>query len=202
MATLVMIYGQSGTGKSTSLRNFKAEDVAVVSVSGKPLPFRTDLKTFKTNDYRRIKEALSKTDRKSIVIDDATYLMADKVLSQADVGGYAKWTILAKEFADFLLFCQNLPDDKIVYIIGHTDIDGNGREHFKSYGKMLDDALCTVEARFVIVLKSLALDGKYYFETHNNGSNTVKSPLGLFEEDRIENDLKAVDTAIREYWNF
>lgn len=201
MSIMSMIIGQSGTGKSTSLRNFKPEDVAVVCASGKPLPFRSALKAYCSNDYNAIKRAISGTDRKTIVIDDSTFLMADRVLAEATTGGYAKWAILAKEFADFLLFLSKLPDDRTVYIIGHTDFDSStNREHFKSYGKMLDDALCSVEARFVMVLKTTVRDGKYCFLTHNSGNDTVKSPVGLFEEDYIDNDLAAVDKAVREFW--
>ena len=72
-----MVYGQSGTGKSTSLRNFGRDDVAIVNVSGKPLPFRNDLKTFKSDNYAAITRAIKAAPQKSIVIDDATYLMVN-----------------------------------------------------------------------------------------------------------------------------
>jgi hypothetical protein len=200
MAVLVMIYGQSGTGKSTSLRNFKNEDVAVVNVSGKPLPFRGDIKTYNSDNYTKIMAAISKTDRKSIVIDDATYLMVNEFMRTAKQTGYQKYTDMACSFNQLIEFAASLPDDKIVYFMGHSDQADDGREHFKTIGKMLDNYV-TVEGRFTIVLKTVVQDGKYMFSTQNNGQDTVKSPLGLFDKPLIDNDLKYVDEKIREYWD-
>lgn len=199
MAVLVMVYGQSGTGKSTSLRNFKNEEVAVVNVSGKPLPFRGDVKPYNSDNYQKIMAAIQGTDRKSIVIDDATYLMVNAFMRNAKVVGYQKYTDMAYDFNALVEFCANLPDDKIVYFMGHSDQADDGREHFKTIGKMLDNYV-TLEGRFTIVLKTVVQDGKYMFSTQNNGQDTVKTPMGLFEQPLIDNDLKAVDEAIREYW--
>ena len=199
MAILCMLYGQSGTGKSTSLRNFAENEVAVINVSGKPMPFRTKLQTYNTDDYNKILKALTKTERKSIVIDDATYLMVNAFMRTAKQTGYQKYTDMAYDFNSLVDFASKLPDDVIVYFIGHSDQADDGREHFKTIGKMLDNYV-TLEGKFTIVLKTIVQDGKYYFATHNNGQDTVKSPMGLFEADLIDNDLKAVDMAIREYW--
>ena len=199
MAVLVMVYGQSGTGKSTSLRNFEPSEVAVVNVSGKPMPFRTKLQTYNTDDYGKILNALSKTERKSIVIDDATYLMVGEFMRNAKVSGYQKYTDMAVSFNNLIEYASKLPDDVIVYFLGHSEQMDDGREHFKTIGKMLDNYV-TVEGKFTIVLKTVVQDGKYMFSTHNSGQDTVKSPMGLFESDFIDNDLKAVDSSIREYW--
>lgn len=199
MSVLCMIYGQSGTGKSTSLRNFKNEDIAVVNVSGKPLPFRGDIKPYNSDNYQKIMAAIAKTERKSIVIDDATYLMVNEFMRTAKQTGYQKYTDMACSFNQLIEFAASLPDDKIVYFIGHSDQSDDGREHFKTIGKMLDNYV-TVEGRFTIVLKTVVQDGRYLFSTQNNGQDTVKSPIGLFENALIDNDLKAVDDAIREYW--
>ena len=199
MAVLVMAYGQSGTGKSTSLRNFKNEEVAVVNVSGKPLPFRGDIKPYNSDNYQKIMAAIQGTDRKSIVIDDATYLMVNAFMRNAKVVGYQKYTDMAYDFNALVEFCANLPDEKIVYFQGHSDQADDGREHFKTIGKMLDNYV-TLEGRFTIVLKTVVQDGKYMFSTQNNGQDTVKSPMGMFEHALIDNDLKAVDDTIREYW--
>lgn len=199
MAVLVMVYGQSGTGKSTSLRNFKNEDVAVVNVSGKPLPFRGDIKPYNSDNYTKIMAAIKGTERKSIVIDDATYLMVNEFMRTAKQTGYQKYTDMAVSFNQLIEFAASLPDDKIVYFMGHSDQADDGREHFKTIGKMLDNYV-TVEGRFTIVLKTVVQDGKYMFATQNNGQDTVKSPMGMFDAALIDNDLKAVDDAIREYW--
>lgn len=200
MAILCMIYGQSGTGKSTSLRNFNADEVAIINVSGKPLPFRNKMHTYNTDDYVKIMNALSKTERKSIVIDDATYLMVGEFMRNAKVTGYQKYTDMALNFNALIDSAAKLPDDVIVYFIGHSEHADDGREYFKTIGKMLDNYV-TVEGKFTIVLKTVVQDGRYLFSTHNNGQDTVKSPMGLFEQDFIDNDLKAVDSAIREYWS-
>ena len=199
MAVLVMIYGQSGTGKSTSLRNFTNDEVAVINVSGKPLPFRNKLTTYDTDSYTKISGALNKIERKSIVIDDATYLMVNEFMRTAKVTGYQKYTDMAVNFNSLVAQASQLANDKIVYFLGHSDLKDDGTEHFKTIGKMLDNYV-TVEGKFTIVLKTVVQDGKYYFSTHNSGQDTVKSPLGMFEDNYVDNDLKAVDTIIREYY--
>ena len=199
MAVLVMIYGQSGTGKSTSLRNFTNDEVAVINVSGKPLPFRSKLTTYDTDSYTKISSALGKIERKSIVIDDATYLMVNEFMRTAKVTGYQKYTDMAVNFNSLVAQASQLANDKIVYFLGHSDLKEDGTEHFKTIGKMLDNYV-TVEGKFTIVLKTVVQDGKYYFSTHNSGQDTVKSPLGMFEDNYVDNDLKAVDTIIREYY--
>lgn len=199
MSTLVMVYGQSGTGKSTSLRNFESNEVSVINVSGKPLPFRKKLPTWSTNDYGAISSVLPKITSPSIVIDDATYLMVDEYMRNAKITGYQKYTDIAKHFFDLLETARNLPDNKIIYFIGHSEQADDGREHFKTIGKMLDNTV-TIEGKFSIVLKTVVKDGKYYFSTQNSGQDTVKSPMGMFDEPYIENDLKAVDAAIRRFY--
>lgn len=200
MAIIVMIYGQSGTGKSTSLRNFATDDVAIVNVSGKPLPFKNKLKTYNSDNYSKIEKAIAAAPQQSIVIDDATYLMVNEFMRNAKVIGYQKFTDMALSFNHLVEFAAKLPDDKIVYFLGHSDQMDDGREHFKTIGKMLDNYV-TLEGRFTIVLKTVVQDGRYCFQTHNNGQDTVKSPLGMFDQDLIDNDLKAVDSVIREYYD-
>ena len=194
-----MIYGQSGTGKSTSLRNFTNDEVAVINVSGKPLPFRSKLTTYDTDNYAKISSALGKIERKSIVIDDATYLMVNEFMRTAKVAGYQKYTDMAVNFNSLVAQASQLASDKIVYFLGHSDLKEDGTEHFKTIGKMLDNYV-TVEGKFTIVLKTVVQDGKYYFSTHNSGQDTVKSPLGMFDDNYVDNDLKAIDTIIREYY--
>ena len=200
MAIVVMIYGQSGTGKSTSLRNFGTE-AAIINVSGKPMPYRTKVPTYNTNDYAKVMNALAKTKCNTIVIDDATYLMVDELMrnASAKVKGYDQYSTLACNFYNLVKFAQSLPNEKIVYFLGHSEQMDDGREHFKTIGKMLDNYV-TLEGEFTIVLKTTVRDGKYFFSTHNNGQDTVKSPMDMFDSDLIPNDLKMVDDTIREYW--
>lgn len=200
MSVLTMIYGQSGSGKTSALRNFTTEEVAVINVSGKPLPFRSSLKVLSSNDYTTILSWLPKIKQPSIVIDDATYLMVDQFMAYSQVKGYEKYNIMAYNFSNLIEAARSLPADKIVYFMGHSEQMDDGREHFKTIGKMLDNYV-TLEGKFTTVLKTVVKDGNYYFSTHNNGYDTVKSPIGMFAEDLIDNDLKAVDDVMREYWN-
>ena len=199
MAIIVMVYGQSGTGKSTSLRNFKPEDVCIVNVSGKPLPFKSKHKTFNTDDYMAIDAAIKKAPAKSIVIDDATYLMTGEYMRTAKVTGYQKLTDMALNYYTLVKAAAALPSDKIVYFMGHSDVDQNGNEKFKTIGKLLDEKI-TLEGMFTIVLKTVVTDGKYQFSTRNSGQDTVKTPLGMFNDVLIDNDLAMVDKTIREYY--
>lgn len=196
----VLVLGESGTGKSTSLRNFEPNEVGVINVSGKPLPFRKKLPTVNTDDYGKIKSILANSKAKSIVIDDATYLMVNAYMRQADVKGYDKFTTMAQNYWSLVYFVEKeLPDDTIVYFMSHIERDQNGNEKAKTVGKMIDSAV-TFEGMFAIVLKTKVADGKYYFTTHNSGFDTVKSPMGMFEDDEIPNDLKLVDSTIRDYY--
>jgi hypothetical protein len=199
MAVLVMVYGQSGTGKSTSLRDFEPNEVSVINVSGKPMPFRKKLPTCITNNYQEIMKGLPRIKTPSIVIDDATYLMVDQFMREAKVTGYQKFTDMALNFNNLIETARNLPADKIVYFVGHSEQADDGREHFKTIGKMLDNYV-TLEGKFSIVLKTVVKDGAFYFSTKNNGQDTVKTPMDMFQTDLIDNDLKAVDVAIREYY--
>lgn len=200
MAIPVLIMGHSGSGKSTSMRNFKAEEIGVISVVKKPLPFRSDIKPYNSDDYTKIMEVLLKSKRKTFVIDDCQYLMANEFMRTAKVNGYQKFTDLALNFWNLVQFVtNNLPDDVIVYFLAHTEVDANGNEKMKTIGKMLDEKI-TVEGLFTIVLKTSVQDGKYSFTTQTNGQDTVKSPMGLFSETMIDNDLKFVDETIREFY--
>ena len=201
MGIPVMIFGESGSGKSTSLRNFKAGEVSVINVSKKPMPFRNNgLVIVNTNDYQRITSLLLKSQRKSIVIDDATYLLVEEFMKTAKTVGFQKFTDMALNFYQLVqLVIDKLPPEKIVYFLGHIDRDANGNERFKTIGKLLDEKV-TLEGLFTIVLKTEVHDRRYTFATQTNGMDTVKSPMGMFEQLQIDNDLQFVDKKIREYY--
>jgi hypothetical protein len=201
MAILVMILGESGTGKSASLRNFKKEDLAVVNVIGKPLPFRSKgFESINSDDYGEIRNFLKKTTKQSIVIDDAQYLMANEYMRRAKETGYQKFTDIGQNFWSLMNYCRQLPDDVIVYFLQHTETSADGSTtKAKTIGKMLDEKI-SLEGMCTIVLRTSVEDGVYSFTTHNSGQDTVKSPVGMFEPDLIPNDLKIVDGHIREYY--
>jgi len=193
--------GASGSGKSASMRNFKGGEIGVINVSSKPLPFRNTIKTVNTDNYAKIIPVLHGAKTKRIVIDDCQYLMANEFMRSAKVTGYQKFTDIALNFWNLIQTVINdLPDDMIIYFLAHTEIDANGNEKMKTIGKMLDDKI-TLEGLFTIVLKTEVADGKYQFSTQTNGQDTVKSPMGMFDQQYIDNDLKMVDDVIREYYN-
>lgn len=199
MGIPVLILGESGSGKSASLRNFKEGEVGIINVSSKPLPFKTKLKPFNSDNYMQIESVIKKAKAKSIVIDDAQYLQANEYMRNAKVQGYQKFTDIALNFWTLVqMVIKDLPDDVIVYFLGHIETDANGKEKFKTIGKMTDNY--SVEGMCTIVLKTLVRDGKYLFTTQTNGMDTVKSPMGMFKETEIDNDLKAVDQTIRKYY--
>ena len=203
MGIPVMILGESGAGKSASLRNFQPGEVAIINVAGKPLPFRTRLKTYISDDYNQVTAAIRGyvgKGAKSIVIDDSQYLMADEFMRRAKENGFQKFTDIGKNYFDLISLVKTLPDDRIVYFLSHLTTDDQGRERCKTIGKLLDEKI-TVEGLFTIVLKTQVKDGHYYFSTQNNGMDTVKSPIGMFEDSLTENDLKTIDLTIREYYN-
>ena len=199
MGIPVMIYGQSGSGKSTSLRNFPPDQICVVNVSGKPLPFKSKIQTYNCDDYMKIDTAIRTAPANAIVIDDATYLMTNEFMRGAKTSGYQKFTDMALNFWTLIQTAIRLPEEKVIYFLGHVDLDQNGNEKCKTIGKLLDEKV-TLEGLFTIVLKTVVTDGKYQFSTQTNGTDTVKSPMGMFREAFIENDLLSVDAAIREYW--
>ena len=202
MGIPVMILGESGTGKSASLRNFGSDDVAVINVAGKPLPFRNKLNVWKCDEYAKIRAALLKSPNiPAFVVDDAQYLMANEFMRRSDERGYDKFTEIAKNFWSLVLetVAQKMPDNQIVYFLMHTDTADDGRVRAKTIGKMLNEKI-TLEGLFTIVLRTNVSDGVYTFRTVNSGSDTVKAPMGMFAASEIDNDLKAVDTAIREYY--
>lgn len=200
MAKKVLIIGESGTGKSASLRNFDASEVLVINVAGKDLPFRSSgWEIVSTDNYRTVKQAMTKTNKKVIVIDDVQYLMANEFMRRASEKGFDKFTEIGQNYWDLQQAINALPNDVIVYELSHLDRDQNGNEKVKTIGKLLDEKI-TVEGMFTIVLKTTVNDGKYQFQTQNSGHDTCKSPIGLFKDMFIDNDLKAVDTAVREYY--
>ena len=204
MAIPVILMGRSGTGKSTSLRTMPEDSFALINVIGKPLPFRNGIKSFVSTDYGKIKAALSNAKSKSIVIDDAGYLITDMFMTRHSSAGsgngvYSLYNDIGDSFYSLIRFISmELPQDMIVYIVMHEDADDMGRSKIKTIGKLLDEKV-TVEGMVSVVIRSDNADGEYTFQT--NGEGIVKSPEGMFESERMPNDLKAVDDAIRDYWN-
>ena len=200
MGMPILILGESGTGKTTSLRNFKEGEIAVVNVTGKALPFRGKFEMLKaTTDAQQILKFMRGTTAKRIVIDDCQYIMSFQYMRRIKENGWEKFNELQSDFFTIIDAVASLPDDVIVYFLSHLETKDDGRQKIKTIGKMLDEKI-TLEGMFTTVLKTHVSDGKYYFLTQNSGNDTVKSPLGMFADFAIDNDLKYVDEKIRNYY--
>lgn len=210
MSISSLIIGDSGTGKTTSLRNFSPQDVLLIQSVRKPLPFRSKDWTsfsagnptgnvFITDRSDEIMTIMLKTRRKIIVLDDFQYILANEFMRRSEERGFDKFTDIGRHAWDVITTANNLPADVRVYILGHTQADDFGRVKVKTIGKLLDEKI-VIEGMFSIVLRTVVSDGRYMFSTRNNGNDTVKTPIGLFETDVIENDLAAVDQAITAYY--
>lgn len=199
MGVPVLVLGASGSGKSTSMRNFSEDEIGVFNVAGKPLPFRKKLPKVDNATYEKIYKVLKKPERKKYVIDDSQYLMAFESFDHAKETGYGKFTNMALNFRNLIDFIiRGTPADCIVYMLHHTELSDDGKLKAKTLGKMLDNQL-TVEGLFSIVLLCQVEGREHYFITNSDGSNPAKSPMDMFEM-KIDNDLKFVDTTIREYY--
>lgn len=212
MALPVLVIGRSGSGKTYSLKNFEPSEVGVISVEKGRLPFKSGIKTVRVPKdptkgeardaaqlnaakYAWIQRAIQNAKVPVIVIDDSQYLLVNELFDRTYEKGYDKFTSMASKFRDLIHFVNELENDNlIVYFLHHSEIDTDGREKVKTIGKMLDEKL-TVEGCFDIVL--YCQDHKFF--TQANGQSTAKSPEGMFDLE-IPNDLKAVDNAIRDYY--
>lgn len=196
----VLILGHSGSGKSASMRNCTPDRFGVVNVQGKPLPFKSNLTLFNSDNYEDIKKVLNTSKAKSIVIDDSQYLMSHEFMYRANEKGYDKFSQIGTNFFRLLETIRKLPNDKIVYLLHHIETnESDGREKAKTVGKMVDNYI-VVEGCFAIVLKAVADNKGYFFRTKTNGIDPVKAPIDMFSEDQIDNDLMMVDDTIREFY--
>lgn len=206
MGLPVLIMGKSGSGKSTSLRNFKKGEIGIIRVLDKPFPFRNDLDSIVTDQYSKVCDILSKAKAETLIIDDAGYLITNQFMrghstASAGNGVFQFYNKVGDSFWKLLEFImKKLPDNKIVYILMHEDKNEEGDIKPKTIGKMLDEKVC-VEGMFTICLRSGIKNGKYVFYTNTTDHDVSKTPMGMFEEETIDNDLKMVNETIREYYN-
>lgn len=206
MGIPVLVIGASGHGKSASLRNFKKGEIGIINVLGKPLPFKNDLPSISTDDYNKVKQTLDRAKALPLVIDDAGYLMVNAFMNGHSATGagnaiFGFYNVIGDNFWSLVQFIIHLlPPEKIVYLFMHEDQNDFGTVKPKTIGKMIDEKVC-LEGMFTIVLRAVKSNGKYVFKTQSDGMDVSKSPIGMFNSEEIDNDLKAVDKAIREYYN-
>lgn len=203
MAEKVLIMGESGTGKSTSMRNLDPVKTAIINPVGKSLPFKgkfdmlnSETDSGKIVDYMK-KQA--KAGKKIFVVDDFQYILSIPYMNRIKEAGWDKWNDFGANYFEIVEACADLPDDVVVYYMTHTETLENGITTIKLIGKLLREKI-TIEGLFTIVLRTNVTDGKYYFLTQNSGKDTVKSPMGMFPTYAVENDLAYIDDKIRNYY--
>lgn len=199
MGIPVLILGESGSGKSTSIRNFDPGEVGIFNVASKPLPFRKKIPKLDGATYQQILSSLANHKLKRYVIDDSQYLICFEFFAHAKEKGYDKFTDMALNFYNLIQFViHRTPPDVIVYFLHHVDTTADGKLRAKTAGKMLDEKL-TVEGLFAIVLYCTTDGVSHNFITQSGGRTTAKSPMEMFPQ-VIDNDLKFVDDEIRKYY--
>jgi hypothetical protein len=210
MSYATLIIGESGTGKTASLRNLDPTKTLLIQPTRKPLPFRsTEWKEriqkgdngniFVSDNPAVIIAAMRRTTAEIIVIDDWQYILANMFMAKRNEKGFDKFTSIGGAGFDICATANQLEPQKRVYILAHSTTDELGNTHVKTLGKLLDDKV-VVEGMFTTVLRTCVEQGRYMFRTHNSGSDTCKSPIGMFEDELIENDLALVDSTICDYY--
>lgn len=203
MAQMLLIMGESGTGKSTSMRNCSPETTAVVNPVGKPLPFKGHYEMLNSEtESRKITKFMkeqAKAGKKLLVVDDFQYILSVPYMNRIKESGWDKWSDFGANYFEIIDVCKELPDDVVVAYMTHTETLDNGVTTIKLIGKMLRDKI-TIEGLFTTVLRTGVNEGKYYFYTQNSGRDTVKSPMGMFPAYAIDNDLNYVADKMRNFY--
>ena len=192
-----MVKGPTGSGKSTSLLNLPRGCVEVFGVTGKRMPFRTPLAVHLNAGYREIYAALRRNDFRCYVIDDSTYLMQFDNFRRAKEKGYDKFVDMAVNFQTLLDAAARTDADTTVWFLHHPQFGEEGGSKPQTIGRMLDNQLC-VEGLFDVILECEIVEGRHVFFTNEHG--LAKTPLNMFEEQVVPNDLAKVDAALREFW--
>lgn len=222
MSHIVLIMGESGTGKSTSLRNLNPEETFIINVLNKPLPFRGFKKNYKklihnviedtsTGNYYTSDNAkkivnliqhinFKRPEIKNIIIDDWQYLMGNEFMRRATEKGYDKFSEIGQNGWIVIDELQRCRDDMEGFVLAHTELDNQGHLKCKTIGKMLDQNI-TIEGMFTTILHTCVYDGRYTFLTQNDGTHIAKSPMEMFEDKYIDNDLAYVKSKTNEYFN-
>jgi hypothetical protein len=212
MSNLIVILGESGTGKSRSIKNLNPKETYIINVLNKPLPFRGYKRHYNTennnylesDNYGQILRYLISINEnaphiKTIVIDDFSFLMNNEFMRRCREKTFDKFTEMAFNMFEILEVCKDFRSDLYCYIMCHTEKDHTGIIKPKTVGKMTADYV-GISERMTIVLHTQIIDRTYKFLTQNNGELVAKSPEEMFEL-YIDNDLQAIRETIENYYN-
>lgn len=199
MSQLTFVLGKTGTGKSTSLRNFKAADgIGYLTATGKPLPFKSDIPQYHAKSYAELKAAIAQAKAPIVVIDDFNYFMSYEEFSQASIKGYEKFTQMAVNVVDVIELITKKDSDQRFYILAHSENNDSGDLRLKTTGKMVSDKFVP-EGLANQVVETAVIDRQFVFKVRTDGTG-IKTPMGMFENDTIENDLKLLDDKIKAFY--
>lgn len=215
MSKVICIAGESGSGKTTSMRNLDPETTMYIDCDKKGLSWKGwrnqyngEKKNYLKTDFPQVAlQALKKIDKEEqykhirvVVVDTINGLMIADEMRRCKEKGYDKWQDLAQSIYDLIDYALTMRDDVTIIFVAHTqtDHDDNGYmfTRIKTSGRKLDKI--TLESKFSTVLLSKCVDGKFLFETQANFS-TAKTPMGAFAEKEIDNDIVQVMKALEEY---
>lgn len=204
MAIPVLIIGKSGSGKSASMMNLDPAKTALISVLGKPLPFKGKFDQVVTDDSAKIIGIVKAAKRNIVVVDDVGYTMTNMFMRDHAAGGggnavFSLYNNIGDKFWNMIEAVRKIPEDKRVYFIMHEEQNDFGNVRPKTIGKMIDEKVC-LEGMFTIVLRCIVSNGKHVFRTQSDGLDVAKTPIGMFADLEIPNDLAAVDKAICDYY--
>lgn len=213
MSNTVLVIGQSGSGKSTSLRNLDPKSTFIISVLDKPMPFKGYKKLYNkenknffcSDNYKLIIEYINAINERrpeitTLVIDDAHFLMANEFMARALDRGFDKFSEIAQHMWMVMCVITAMRSNITCFVLSHSEIDNTGMSKPKTVGKMLDDKI-TLEAMVTVCLHTMVKDSEYRFLTQNDGNHVCKSPIGMFDEALIDNDLLVVKEKIENYFN-
>lgn len=221
----ILVLGESGSGKSTSIETLDPKSTFIINIKGKDMPFKGWSKNYTTfskdnpnGNYLGVWDATSiikvmnhisekMPHIKTIIIDDFQYMSATDLMNRSNEKGFEKFSIIGKNIFDVIDQFNKLRNDLYVVYTNHLDefIDSTGdrRLKAKTVGKLVDNVI-TLEGMFTMVLYAKTKKGKdgmeYVFSTQNDGSNTCKTPKGMFDKAEIPNDLGYVISKIEEYY--
>ena len=213
MSKTILIMGESGSGKTTSMRNLNPETTFYIDADKKGLNWKgwksqynaenkNYIATSKANDIKVLLDKINteQTQIQTVVIDTLNGVMIDDEFARMKEKGFDKWQDMAYSIYDIISIANTLREDLTIIFVMHSQTERDDTGFYftraKTSGKKLDKVV--VESKFSTVLLAKCVDGKYIFETKNNNS-TVKAPLGAFDTDFIENDILKVLEALKDY---
>ena len=210
MSIATLILGTSGSGKSNSLRNLDPSKTMLIQCLNKPLPFkpkgwkkRANLQDsgniIATDDPALIEKIMRSSPHEVVVIDDYQAVLVNELMSRSTETGFQKFADIGRNAWNIFRAAGDLAAHRRVYILAHTQTDDYGNVRMKTVGRMVDEKIVP-ESYFTIVLRTHVEGRNYSFSTQSNGSDCCKSPIGMFPDLLIPNDVAEVDRTICDFY--